>query len=66
MPLPTLHPGHDPTTTPATSSGATFGGAVAMGPAGLQPNPIRGISIAFGSAANAEAPLWQNILTLGR
>lgn len=35
------------------------------GGGGLTPNPIRGISIAFGSAHNAEAPLWQNILELG-
>jgi hypothetical protein len=35
------------------------------GGGGLTPNPIRGISIAFGSSANAEAPLWQNLRELG-
>lgn len=37
----------------------------AGGVLGLQPNPIRNISIAFGSAWNAEAPLWMDITRMG-
>ena len=66
MPLPVLFPGHDPTATPGTARIATFGQGVSGGSGGEQPNPIRaGVNIAFGSPANAEAPLWQLLNELG-
>lgn len=68
MPVPTPVPGvtSGPPKTPATravrveqrDTGSRGGG-------GLTPNQIRGISIAFGSPWNAEAPLWQDITRIG-
>jgi len=64
VPLPTLHPGHDPTTTPALWN--LSGKGVSGGVSSLTPNPIRaGVNIAFGSSANAEVPLWQLLNELG-
>lgn len=69
MPVPTPVPGvtSGPPVYPAARAirldgqwGGTRGGG------GLTPNPIRaGVNIAFGSAHNAEAPLWQLVNDLG-
>ena len=66
MPLPALHPGHDPTTTPATANRTTLGDGKGGRVEGLVPHAIRaGVNIAFGSPANSDAPLWQNLNELG-
>lgn len=51
------HPGLIPAAVEEGGAGRSGGG--------LTPNPITGISVAFGSAHNAEAPLWQDITRLG-
>jgi len=70
MPAPSQVPGvvgfgigFDPRRLPVDPKAGGSGGM--RGP-GLVPKRIRGVSIAFGSAHNAEVPLWQPLDELGR
>lgn len=62
VPFMGFEPPDDPGRLPVD---VTQGGS-GSGMGGLRPNPISGISIAFGSAHNADAPLWQDLLKIGR
>ncbi len=55
---PGFNPGRLPVEVKKGGSGGRGGG-------GLTPKAIRGVSIAFGSAHNAAAPLWQPLDELG-
>lgn len=66
MPAPVPFIGFDPPATPARLAVMPEqGGSGGGGGGGLTPKQIRGVSIAFGSVHNSEAPLWQNLRELG-